>query len=189
MKDMKMIKAMTALAFLWAMVSCSPLKVVVEMKNPTDFSQYATYSFLGWQNESGDILSEEDKGFLREAFTREFERRGLTRVNSGGDMEISLFIVTSQETAVSGYNDYVGRGYGAYSYYGGGYGYGTSNNTYKIRSKLVGTLIMDVYDGKSKNQVWQAIATGVVEKNPQKRSRTIPASIATFMREFPVKVK
>lgn len=186
---MKIFKTISILAFAIAAVSCSPVKVVVDMKNSTDFSKYQTYSFLGWQNQSGEVLSEEDKGHLREAYIKEFKRRGLEKVSSGGDMQISLFIVTSQETAVSGYNDYVGRGYGGYSYYGGGYGYGTSNNTYKIRSKLVGTLIMDVYDGKSKNQVWQAIATGAMEKNPNKRGRTIPAKISTIMKEFPVKAK
>jgi hypothetical protein len=102
-------------------------------------------------------------------------------------MQVSLFIITSEETAVSGYNDYVGKGYGGYSYYGGGYGYGTSNNTYKTRSKMVGTLIMDAYDGKSKTKVWQALATGTVEKNPKNRPKSMPGKIATIMNEFPIK--
>jgi hypothetical protein len=186
---MKIIKAISILALVIAAVSCSPVKVVVDMKDSPDFSKYQTYSFLGWQNQSGDLLSVEDKGIMREAYIKEFKRRGLEMVSSGGDMQISLFIVTSQETAVSGYNDYVGRGYGGYSYYGGGYGYGTANNTYKMRSKLVGTLIMDVFDGKNKKEVWQAIAKGAMEKNPDRRSKTMPGKIATIMKEFPVKAK
>ena len=191
---MKIVKAISVMALAMTMVSCSPVKVVVDMKNSTDFSKYKTYSFLGWQNDSGELLSVEDKGHMRDAFVKEFKRRGLEKVNSGGDMQISLFIVTSQEVAISGYNDYVGVGHSGYNHYGGGYGYGggyygTSNNNYKTRSKLVGTLIMDVYDGKSKNQVWQVIAKGAMEKNPKRRATTIPGKISTIMKEFPVKAK
>jgi len=189
MKPMKIFKTISILTFAIAVVSCSPVKVVVDMKDSPDFSKYQTYSFLGWQNQSGEVLSVEDKGHMREAYIKEFKRRGLEMVSSGGDMQISLFIVTSQETAVSGYNDYVGRGYGGNSYYGGAHGYGTATSTYKMRSKPVGTLIMDVYDGKSKNQVWQAIAKGTMEKNPDRRGKTMPGKIATIMKDFPVKPK
>jgi len=182
---------MTLLAFLMAMASCSSVKVAVKMEGDTDFSQYKTYSFLGWQNNSGDLLSAEDKAIMRDAFVKEFKRRGLERVDGNGDLLISLFIITSEETAFSGYNDYVGRSYVGYNYYPGGLGSptGTSNNNYKTRSKMVGTLIMDVFDGQTKNSVWQAIANATVEKKPEKRPQTMPGKIATLMREFPVKVK
>ncbi|MCD4709857.1 MAG: DUF4136 domain-containing protein, partial [Bacteroidales bacterium] len=120
---MKFLRLFSMLAFVLAMVSCSPVKVVVDMDKNADFSKYQTYSFLGWQNHSDENLSVEDKQLMRDAFIKEFERRGLKKVNSGGDMEISLYIVLNQETAVSGYNDYVG-GRGSYNHYGGGWGYG-----------------------------------------------------------------
>jgi hypothetical protein len=104
-------------------------------------------------------------------------------------MQVSLYIVTSDETAFSGYTDYVGGRNVGYNHYGGGWGYGYSGNTYKQQSKLVGTLIMNVYDGKSNNQVWQAIATGTVTENPEKRDKTIPGKVAIIMKKFPVKPK
>ena len=183
---MKIIKSISALAFVLAMVSCSTVKVVVDMNKDTDFSAYQTYSFLGWQNHSDKDLSAEDKGYLRDAFTHEFDRRGLSKVNSGGDMQISLYIVLSVETAISGYNDYVG-GHGAYYQYAGGYGYGQSNNTFTQREKEVGTLIMNVYDKSSQEQIWQAVATSAVQKNPSKRKQSIPAKIKSLMSYFPVK--
>jgi hypothetical protein len=186
---MKIIKAISVLALMIAMVSCSSMKVAVKMGESTDFSQYKTYSFLGWQNNSGDLLSVEDKAIMREAFIKEFKRRGLEKVDSNGDMLISLFIITSEETAFSGYNDYVGNSYRGYNYYMGGIGSptGTSNNNYKTRSKMTGTLIMDVFDGKSKNSVWQALANGTVEKKAKNRPKTMPGKIAAIMNNFPVK--
>ena len=170
------------------LASCSSVSVVVDQNKSTDFSKYKTYSFLGWQNHSDKDLSVEDKGYLRDAFTKEFERRGLQKVNSGGDMQISLYIVLSVETAVSGYNDYVG-GHGSYYHYHRGYATGNMNNTYTQREKEVGTLIMNVYDRESKDQIWQAIATSAVQTNPAKRERSIPAKVKNLMSYFPVKPK
>jgi len=188
---MKILKAIPFLTILLALTSCSSVKVTVKMEEGTDFSQYKTYSFLGWQNNSGDLLSVEDKVIMRDAFVKEFKRRGLEKVDANGDLLISLFIITSEETAFSGYNDYVGRTYVGYNYYPGGLGSptGTSNNNYKTRSKMVGTLIMDVFDGKSKNSVWQAIANSTVEKKAENRPKTMPGKIATLMNSFPVKPK
>lgn len=180
---------MILLAFAMAMASCSSLKVTVKMEEGTDFSRYKTYSFLGWQNNSGDLLSVEDKAIMREAFIKEFKRRGLEMVDANGDLLISLFIITGEEMAFSGYNDYVGRTYVGYDYYMGGVGSptGTMNNNYRTRSKMVGALIMDAFDGKSKKSVWQALATGTVEKKPERRPKTMPGKIATLMNSFPVK--
>ena len=188
---MKILKAISVLAFVMAMISCSSMKVAVEKKEGTDFSRYKTYSFLGWQNNSGELLSVEDKAIMRDAFVKEFERRGLEKVDRGGDMEISLFIITSEEVAVSGYNDYVGKGYGGYYHYAGGVGSptGSYNNNYKTRSKMVGTLIMDVFDGKSKDKLWHVLANGTVEKNPKRRPSSMPGKIATIMKDFPVEAK
>ena len=180
------LSLMLALAMLLA--SCSSVSVVVDQNKNVDWTNYTTYSFLGWQNHSDKDLSAEDKGYLRDAFTNEFERRGLQKVNSGGDMQISLYIVTSVETAVSGYNDYVG-GHGSYYHYQGGYGTGNMNNTFSQREKEVGTLIMNVYDKGSQNQIWQAVATSAVETNPAKRERSIPTKIKHMMSYFPVKPK
>jgi hypothetical protein len=87
---MKIIKLLSAIAVVIAMVSCSPIKVVVDPKDNTDFSKYETYSFLGWQNNSDEILEDTDRKSLRDAFTNEFERRGLKRVEYKGDIQISL---------------------------------------------------------------------------------------------------
>lgn len=191
---MKILKTISVLAFLIAMISCSSVKVVVDQNKNIDFSKYQTYSFLGWQNNAGENLSVEDKGYLRSAYIHEFERRGMTKVNSGGDLQISLYIVASEETAVSGYNDYVGGrsgGTGGYNHYGGGwgYGYGYAGNTFKTQGKMMGTMIMNAYDGTSRDQVWQAIVTSAINKKPEKREKGIPSKISTIMKSFPIQPK
>jgi hypothetical protein len=186
---MKIIRLFSMLALAVAMISCSTVKVVSDMDKTTDFSIYETYSFLGWQNDSDKLLNDFDKKRIRDAFMSEFERRGLKPVENNGDMEVSLFIVVDQKTSVTGYTDHYGGSYGGYNRYRGGWGYGSSTTTYQETDYLEGTLVMDVFDGESKNQIWQGIATKTVTENPARREKTIPASIQSLMRKFPVQVK
>ena len=51
---------------------------------------------------------------------------------------------------------------------------------------MEGTLVMDVFDNESKDQVWQGIATSTVVENPDKRDKAIPAKISALMKKFPV---
>jgi hypothetical protein len=169
-----------------ATLSCSSVKVVTDANNLTDFSRYETFSFMSWQNVDEELFSEADKKLIKDAFIHQFERRGYTSVSSQGDMQVSVYLVTGEETAFSGYNDYVGGRSGSYSHYRGGWGYGYNGNTSKQRSKLMGTLILNVYDGKN-NQIWQAIATGAVNTNPKNREKTIPGKVSSVMRRFPVR--
>ena len=105
--------------FLWG---CSSIKVTSDVDKETDFSQYKTFSFLGWQKDSDKILNDFDKNRMREAFKTEFQKRNLKYQESGGDMTISLFLVVSQERSVTAYtNHYGGGGYGRYRRYGYGW--------------------------------------------------------------------
>ena len=177
------------LALMMVMVSCSTVKVVVDMDKTADFSKYKTYSFLGWQNNSDQVLSEFDQKRIRDAFISEFERRDLKLVQNNGDMEITLFIVVDQKTTVTAYTDYYGGRYGGYHRYRGGWGYGYGSTSYQESDYLEGTLVMDVFDGRSKDQVWQGIATKTINDNPTKREKTIPANIQSLMRKFPIQPK
>jgi hypothetical protein len=186
---MKTIK-MVLLAVLVALLgSCSTVKVVTDVDKTVDFSAYRTYSFLGWQANSDRILSEIDKKRLRDAFIHEFERRGLTPVAENGDMQITLFIVVDHKTTVTAYTNYYGGRYGMYHRYYGGWGYGWASTTYDENDYMEGTLVMDVFDGSTKDQIWQGIVTSTINENPAKREKTIPAKIGSLMRKFPVQPK
>jgi ribosome recycling factor len=54
---------------------------------------------------------------------------------------------------------------------------------------MEGTLVMDVFDGSTKDQIWQGIVTSTINENPDKREQTIPAKIASLMRKFPVQTR
>ncbi len=166
--------------------NCSGIKVTTDYDKSTDFRQYKTYSFLGWQNDSDKILNDFDKKRFRDAFKEEFKKRNLQYVEEGGDMTISLFIVVIKETSVTAYNNYYG-GYGRrYRRYGHGWGGSLSTTHYSKNDYLKGTLVMDVFDEKSGNAIWQGVASGTVQEKPEKREKSIPKTLAALMKKFPI---
>lgn len=183
---MKILKSFLFMATLAALVSCSGVTVLSDVDKTVDFSQYKTYSFLGWQAESDKIMNDMDKKRIHDAFMKEFDARGMEFVESGGDLEVSLFLVIDQKTSVSAYTDYYGGGYGAYRRYGYGWGMGYATTTYSESDYLEGTLVMDAFDGESKNQVWQGVAKSTIDENPAKRETSIPKKIGLLMAKFPV---
>lgn len=165
--------------------SCSSIKVTTDYDKSADFGKYKTYVFLGWQGDSEKILNDFDKDRLRKAFAEEFEKRNLELVKENGDIAVTLFVVVDQESSITGYTNYYGNaGYG----YGRGWGWGGghSTTTYTESDYLKGTLVVDVFDGQSKELVWQGVGTKTIEENPQKRDKNIPKGAEAIMKSFPI---
>ncbi len=170
--------------------SCSSVKIKSDYDKTIDFSQYKTLEYYGWAQDSDKILNRFDKERIEEAAGSEFKKRGMEFVESGGDLVVALFIVTQDKTQVTatttGYGGYGGR-YG----YGPGWGYGggmaSSTTTYNEYDYTVGTLAISVYDAKEEHLIWEGIAEGTINDNPQKREKSIPTTIAKIMATYPVK--
>lgn len=187
---MKKILGFIVVTFL---ASCSSINVTYDYDKDADFSEYETYEFLGWADESDKILSQIDKKRIQEAFAAEFAARGLELVESGGDMAVSLFIVVNEKTGVTAYTDYYTMGgvYGRPYVYGPGWGwgYGYSTTRYQEYDYLVGTLVLDVFDNESRNLVWQGVGSKTIDDdaNTAVREKNIKRVARAIMNYFPVK--
>ena len=161
-------------------------KVNTDYDKEVDFSTYTSVSFLGWQEDAS--LNDFDKKRFTDAFKEEFEKRNLDLVESGGEMVIALYIVVEQKTSTSAYTSYYGGGAGRGYRRGGrgGWGGGHSSTTYSESDYLEGTLVMNVFDGASKEQIWQAVATKTVNSKPDKREKSIPKGVKKIMKKFPI---
>jgi len=190
---MKKLLLLSALAVVMIISSCSSLTVTSDYDKSVDFTQYKTYSYYGWADNSDRILTPFDKERIEKAFADEFNKRGLTFQKEGGDLTVALYIVTEQKQQTTATTTGVGGmygGYGGYRGYGPGWGWGggmstTSYNTYDY---TVGTLVCDVFDTKEKKLVWEGIGQGTVDDNPQSREDGIPKAVAKIMAQYPVQV-
>ena len=186
---MKRIVVLGIVAIGMLFEGCSGVKGTAEQGTITDLSKYKTYSFLGWQSDSEKLLSPDEKEWMYAALKKEFTKRDMSFVKGGGDMAVSLYLVLSDEMSVSGYSSYYGSSaYGSYSTYGYGYGYtGTSTGSFAKKKTEKGTVIMNVFDEKTGEQIWQGIITSAIKKDPAKREGSIPKKVNALMSKFPVK--
>ena len=173
----------------------SSVSVTSDYDETTDFSQYKTFSYYGWADNSDKILTQFDKDRIESAVKNEFAKRGITSNQDNGDAIISLYVVVDQKTSYSSYTDHYNNGMyggmyaGRYRYrygYGAGYGMGSSTTTTTENNYAVGTLIVDVFDAKDKKQIWQGVGKKTIDDNKGKREERINAAVAKIMKEYPV---
>ena len=172
-------------------VSINAQKVTTDFNKNTDFSQYKTFTFLGWQKDSEQLMNDLDKERMRNAFANEFHSRDLKKGGKDADMAITLYLVLEQKTSTTAYTNYYGTSglYGRYGRGAWGWGNGYSNTTYNEYDYIKGTLVMDVYDNKTNQLIWQGVASGSVKENPQKRDKSIPKTVKKLMKKFPITPK
>ena len=172
--------------------ACSSLKVTVKSDNTVDFSKFTTFEFFGWAAESDKILTSFDKKSIESAFGKELSNRGLKYVKNGGDLIITLFIVTEEKTEVTASTNIGMYGYGGYYghgpryAWGPGYGMGYTTTTYRQSYYKVGTLLIDIYDAKEEILIWESMGTKTLNPDSQKREQMINQSVTKMMSKYPV---
>jgi len=176
-----------------AFSSCSSVKITSDYDKTVDFTKFNTFEYYGWADESDKILNRFDKERIEDAFGNEFRNRGLKNVEADGDMIVTLYIVAEQKTKTTATTTgmggtYGGYGYGGYYGHGPGYGWGggMTTTTYNEYDYIVGTLVIDIYDAKEKQLIWESIATGTVDDNPDSRDKRIPETVAKIMKPYPI---
>jgi hypothetical protein len=68
------------LSFLIICSSSYCQKVTVDVDESVDFSNFKSYQFLGWQDDSDKIINDLDKKRLRDSFESELTARQLEQV-------------------------------------------------------------------------------------------------------------
>jgi len=170
--------------------SCgSSLKVTADYDGSVDFTQFKTYSYLGWGEKGKNAINDFDRRRIEAAFVHEFKLRGMSYVMEGGDIEVSLFLVTEQKTATEAYTDYY-RPYGGY-YYGSpwGWGAGYATTTYHQYDYTEGSLICDVFHGKEKKLIWQSVGSGTLSQSVSDRDKAIIQGVKKIMSLYPIPPK
>ncbi len=181
-----------------AFMSCSSLKITVNMDGKLDFDSFKTYSYFGWDSASTHI----NKYYQREieySFADEFGKRGMTYDQSGnGDVVVSLFLVIDVENSTRAYSNYYGHSsYGFHQPawgWGYGYGYGATYGhpysyggvVYEENTYYTGTLVCDVFHRETKDLAWQGVASKAIDPGSRSKAENIKKVISRLMANYPV---
>ena len=135
-----------------------------------NFSQYKTYSWgkVETQNPLWD-----DR--IREAVNRELAKKGWTEVPADGDVTIMAIGTTHERPLLrTFYDSFPG-------WWWGGFGEST---TY-VDNYEVGTLVIDMFDSRSKRLIWRGSATDTLPDKPEKAMKDLNKSVEKMFEHFP----
>lgn len=164
-----------ALAATLIVSACTSTPTVTTDHNPAaDFSSYRTYMWLSKPDNMAPLMQQR----VVDGVDEQLRRQGWTE-SANADVAITAQAVLSQkQTADTMYSGPVYRGWG---WYGGGMG----SSTTTIRTYNIGTLVIDMFDTKTRQGVWRGTASGTLSSSPETRSEKVQAGLAKMFENFP----
>lgn len=137
-----------------------------------DFSMYRTYSWLN-VDMPNSIWSERAKRTIEEAL----HKRGWSRVDEESDVSIVAIGTTAIKTELSAFYSSMPEWRW--------YGWGVGATTVVPVNQREGTLIIDIYETKSKRLIWRSSATDTVRDDPQKNVKKLTGAVKKMFKKFP----
>jgi hypothetical protein len=147
--------------------------VKTDYDRTTDFSQYKTYSWEKVQTQ--DPLWVER---IKSAVNAEMTAKGFAEVASGGDVSVIAFEMTTTQRSLNTLYDGLGGGWR----FGGGFGDATTVDAYKV-----GTLVVDLFDAKTKNLMWRGSASDTLSDKSDENIKNLNKGVQKMFDHFPPK--
>ena len=156
--------------------TASAQQVKTDYDRAANFAQYKTFSWE--QVKTKDPL---DVDRIKSAVNAVLSAKGWTQVDSGGDVSIVVMEMTSNQQTLNTFYDGFGGGWGWRRFGGGGLGEATTTTeTYKV-----GTVVVDLFDTKTKQLIWRGAATDTLSNNSDKNIKNLDKGVDKMFKHFP----
>src|ERR1700750_1346418 len=167
---MKILRFITlcAAAYLATLTSAFAQRVKTDFDHQANFAQYKTYY---WQEIKPGASLWDSR--IKNAVNAQLEAKGLAQVADGGD--IAIVAIKTSQTQRTLPTFYDGFGGGGWRWRGSG-GFGestTSEQDYKE-----GTLVIDLFDGKTKQLIWRGSTESVLSGKAEKNEKNLDTGVA-----------
>jgi Domain of unknown function (DUF4136) len=154
--------------------------VKIDYDKAFNFSPVKTYSIkvgTTWGNDLSQrrVLTEFDEAIAAEGWTKVAD----------GQEDIQVILHGATQTKQSASTFYSGMG--GYGYRGFGGGTGTASTV--VSEYRVGTLVVDMFDAKSKNLVFRGTADDEISDNPEKNAKKLEKASTKVFKDFPPSAK
>lgn len=156
--------------------------VKVDFDKSADFSKYKSFALkigTSWNNEISEkrISNEFKQTLVEKGWKLEDPANADTIVVLHGATE-------KQKTLNTFYTG--GGGYGGYGWRGVGYGgMGMGSSSTTVSEYLVGTLVVDIFDAKTKSLLFRGIASDEISDKPEKNEKKVEKAASKMFKNFP----
>ena len=173
MKMLTKVIVLIGLALFLANASFAQ-QVKTDYDRAANFSQYKTYS---WEKVQTPDPLWVDR--IKAAVNAALVAKGWTQVESGGDISIVAIEIDRDHQTLNTYYD----GFGAGRRWRGFGGFGESTTT--SDTYTVGTLVVDLFDAKTKNLVWRGASNGMLSNKSDKNIKSLNRGVQKLFQHFP----
>ena len=175
MKMQKVMLALVGMTLVFAGMA-SAQQVKTDYDRSANFALYKTYS---WEHvETKDPLNVDR---IKHAVNTVLAARGWTMVDSGADVAVVAMEITRDQQTLDTFYDGLGGGWGWRRFGGGGFGEATTTtDTYKV-----GTVVVDLFDTKTKQLIWRGAASDTLSDNSDKNIKNLNESVDKMFKHFP----
>jgi Domain of unknown function (DUF4136) len=152
-------------------------QVKTDYDRAANFSQYKTFSWKKVQTPDPLWVDR-----IKAAVDAALAAKGWTQVESGGDISIVAIEINRDQQTLNTFYDNFGGGFGRRGFGGfGGFGEATTTpETY-----TVGTLVVDLFDAKTKNLVWRGVSSGMLSNKSDKNIENLNKGVQKLFQHFP----
>ena len=175
MNVQRTILASVGIAVLFATASFAQ-QVKTDYDRSADFSQYKTYSWEKVQTQDPLLVDR-----IKEAVNADLTAKGLTPVDSRGDIAIVAIEMTKNQHTLNTFYDGFGGGWR----WGGGFGDATTT----VDNYKVGTLVLDLFDAKTKKVIWRGSSTDTLSDKSDKNIKNLDKGVQKMFDHFPPEEK
>jgi hypothetical protein len=148
--------------------------IQTDFDHQANFSQYKTYS---WQEIKASNTLWDAR--IKDAVNAQLAAKGWTQVDSGGDVAIVAIKTTQTQRTLQTFYDGMG---GGWRWRGFG-GFGESTTTEQDYKE--GTLVLDMYDTKTKQLIWRGSAEDTLSDKADKNEKKLEKGVAKMFKSFP----
>jgi hypothetical protein len=167
-----------ALLFVGAAASAQDVKTDFDKNAKFDaIKTFAVKVGTSWNNQ----ISEKR---ITDEIAQTLTEKGWKQVEENPDALVLLHGATEKQKSLNTFYSGMG-GYGGYGYrgWGGGMGMGTATTT--TSEYLVGTLVVDIFDAKTKQLMFRGTATDEISDKPEKNIKKIDKASNKMFKNFP----
>jgi hypothetical protein len=146
----------------------------------TDFTSFRTYSWVGRKDLEMSALVHQE---IVTAIRAELDAKGLQSVDLEPDLYVSYFADQDEQVRVD--IRHKGYSYGSDWYAASGLPLILGGSASEIRVYEEGTLVVDVYNAKSKQLVWRGAAMGTFSQDPKKNRKLVKTATKKLFESYP----
>ena len=164
-----------ALLLATSAIPAANAKVTTDADPSASFNAYRTYYWAAKPDSASPLVQQR----IVDGINARLQAKGWTLANQG-DVALAAHVSTAQQQSLDTF--YTGGGMGGWGWRGWG---GVGSSTTTVRTYATGTLVVDMFDARTKQAVWRATATGTVPSSPEKTTKALNKALDKIFANFP----